>query len=112
MFWESDFRADADALGIHPYEANLAVLRSDRYKFVQWGSPVFPPLLFDLTLDPAESVDKSSDPAYAKVLVECMGEMLRWRSRHNEHSMTHLNLGKTGAAKVFPTLHDASLARL
>jgi hypothetical protein len=38
VFWESDFRSDADALGLNPYAANLAVLRGPRYKLVRAGA--------------------------------------------------------------------------
>ena len=114
VFWESDFRADAAELGLNPYEANLAVMRGERYKLVHFGAAEYPPLLFDLQEQPGHDVgrDVAADPGYAAVLLECMGEMLRWRSRHLEHSLTHLLLGADGAKPGFPTLHEARVARL
>ena len=66
-------------------------------KLVHFGSAAFPPLLFDLKTDPGETVNVAGDPSYAVALVECMAEMLRWRARHAEHSLTHLNIGEGGA---------------
>ena len=63
------------------------------HKLVHFGSPRYPPLLYDLAADPGETTNVAADPRYAQLLVACMAEMLRWRARHLEHSMAHLGVG-------------------
>ena len=61
--------------------------------------------------DPAETADLAADPSHQAALMQCMAEMLRWRARHLEHSMTHLSVGPMGAAAAYPTLHEATKAQ-
>ena len=53
--FEFDFRGDAERLGLNPHDCTLCVLRGERYKFVQFAVPGWPPLLYDLQTDPHES---------------------------------------------------------
>eukprot|EP01047_Picozoa_sp_COSAG01_P058703 COSAG01_NODE_6949_length_3425_cov_1.874023_6_plen_75_part_00 len=59
-----------------------------------------PPLLFDMAAEgsAAENVNLGSStvPEHVAAKAECAVEMLRWRMRHAEHSMTHLNVATSG----------------
>jgi arylsulfatase A-like enzyme len=97
--WEYDFReaqggAPERALGIRLHECSLAVLRTERHKYVHFAA--LPPLLFDLECDPEERVDRSRDPEYATVLLECAQRMLSWRMAHDDQTLTHMALTPDG----------------
>lgn len=97
--WESDFREPEHgrveaALGLSLHQCTLNVLRGERYKYVHFTA--LPALLFDLERDPAELVDRSRDPDYAPVLLECAQRMLSWRMNHDEQTLTHLSLTPDG----------------
>lgn len=97
--WEWDFRdpgghAAEELLGITMEECGLNVWRDERWKYVQFGAPpeVLPPLLFDLQADPDQTVNLADDPAYAGVVATCVTELLRWRMRHADRTLTgHLS---------------------
>ena len=66
--WEFDFRSIAEAqaerhFGIDSRQCNLAVIRTERFKYVHFGGGL-PPLLFDLVEDPDETRNVADDPAY------------------------------------------------
>jgi arylsulfatase A-like enzyme len=115
VHWEFDFRGDAaqmeSPLCDNPYDANMAVLRRADYKLVFFAAEGVPMLLFDLSQDERELVNVATQPEYAAVLMECMGEMLRWRARHREHSLSHVSVGAGGAFAKFPTMHEAVSGR-
>ena len=57
--WEFDFRSIAKGsaerhFGLKPQQCNLAVIRSEKVKYVHFGGGL-PPLLFDLEDDPGET---------------------------------------------------------
>jgi arylsulfatase A-like enzyme len=70
------------------------VLRTERHKYVHFAA--LPPLLFDLERDPEERVDRSRDPEYATVLLECAQRMLSWRMAHDDQTLTHMALTPDG----------------
>ena len=112
VHWEFDFRGDDQAMARNPYDANLAVLRRKDVKFVHFAAEELPMLLFDLTVDEHEMHNVASRPEYAHVLMGCMHEMLRWRARHREHSLSYLSVGAGGAVPKYPTLHEAVSQRV
>jgi arylsulfatase A-like enzyme len=51
-----------------------------------------PPLLFDLESDPEELHDRSRDPSAATTLLEHARELLSWRMRHADKTLTHMRI--------------------
>jgi arylsulfatase A-like enzyme len=97
--WEYDFReaqggAPERSLGIGLHECSLAVLRSERHKYVHFAA--LPPLFFDLERDPEERVDRARDPAYAPLVLEYAQRMLSWRMAHDDQTLTHMALTPGG----------------
>jgi arylsulfatase A-like enzyme len=82
-----------DAFGITLEECSLAALRDEHGKYVQFaGHHVFPAIFFDLDDDPAQLVNRASDPAYAPKVLEYAQRMLAWRMRHAERTLTGMKL--------------------
>ncbi|UCI08728.1 alkaline phosphatase family protein [Mesorhizobium sp. B1-1-8] len=99
--WEFDFRSVADGeaehhFGIGSRDCNLAVLRTDHFKYVHFGGGL-PPLLFDLAKDPGELSNVANDPAYLPVRLEFAEKMLAWRARHLDQSLALAELTEDGA---------------
>lgn len=97
--WEYDFRDVTDpdlehSLGIPLHACTLSVIRGERYKYVHFAG--LPPLLFDLHEDPDELHDRAADPAYRGIVLECAQQMLSWRMRHDDQTLTHLALTREG----------------
>ena len=98
--WEFDFRdmlggtAQA-ALGITADECSLAVHRGARYKYVHFAA--LPPLLFDLENDPGELQDLSGDPAHAAARLACAEQLLAWRARHLDRTLSGIELSARGS---------------
>ncbi|MDX8467249.1 alkaline phosphatase family protein [Mesorhizobium sp. VK23B] len=100
--WEFDFRSVADGeaehhFGIGSRDCNLAVLRTDDFKYVHFGGGL-PPLLFDLTKDPGELSNVANDPTYLPVRLEFAEKMLAWRARHLDQSLALAELTEGGVA--------------
>jgi arylsulfatase A-like enzyme len=90
VHWEFDFRDVVDGeteawFGARSTELNLAVVRTKRWKYVHF--PTLPPLLFDLTNDPTEVHDLSTDKAHANVRLELAERLLSWRSQHLDQTL-------------------------
>jgi len=97
--WEFDFREVATgeteaAFGLPLDALNLAVIRSERYKYVHFAG--LPPLLFDLEREPGELVDRSNDPAYAAIRLEMAEKLLAWRARHLDRRLSGIELTEGG----------------
>ncbi|MEQ8397759.1 alkaline phosphatase family protein [Thalassobaculum sp.] len=95
VHWEYDFREIGkpevqDKLGLPVDTAQLAVLRDKAFKYVHFTG--LPPLLFDLSRDPAELEDRSEDPDYASVRADYAGRMLSWRMAHADRTLSGWNL--------------------
>lgn len=89
--WEHDFRSIATGraeqhFGRASTELNLAVVRTERHKYVHFGGGL-PPALFDLANDPAETCNCAADPAYTGVRLEMAERLLTWRARHLDQSL-------------------------
>ncbi|MGD0084524.1 MAG: alkaline phosphatase family protein [Acidimicrobiales bacterium] len=78
-------------LGVPSAHCSLNVVRSNRYKYVQFAaeSDVLPPLLFDLETDPDQLTDLSGSPEYRDAAWECAQQLLRWRMRNDERMLTN-----------------------
>ena len=53
-----------------------------RFNFVYFTAKDLPPLLYDITNDPAESVDLAQNAEYAEVVLLCTTELLSHRMAH------------------------------
>lgn len=78
-------------LGVPSAHCVLNVVRSDRYKYVQFAADpdVLPPLLFDLEADPRQLTDVSSAPTSRQLGFEAAQAMLRWRMRNDERTLVN-----------------------
>ncbi|HMN87330.1 MAG TPA: DUF4976 domain-containing protein, partial [Bauldia sp.] len=99
VHFEFDFREVASGVaqrmfGLDLDSCSLAVRRDARYKYVHFAG--LPPLLFDLEDDPDEVIDRSGDPAYAAVRLDCPERLLAWRARHLDRTRTGVELQPIG----------------
>lgn len=104
--WEFDFRSISKAtaerhFGVGPRDCNLAVIRSDRFKYVHFGGGL-PPLLFDLREDPGELHNLANDPALVAVRLEFAERLLAWRARHLDQSLALVELTEAGVVGYAP----------
>ena len=104
VHWEFDFRglgaADSEQdLGLPMDACSLAVIRSDRHKYVHFAA--LPPLFFDLERDPHCFTDLSRDPAAAPAMLEQARKMLSWRILSSGRELTGMTTSPTGL-KVRP----------
>lgn len=95
VHWEWDFRNPwlhlaEDMLGIPMEQCAMNVARGERWKHVRFAADrsVLPPLLFDLEADPDQVHDLAADPGHAGEVADGVDEMLRWRMRHAERTLT------------------------
>lgn len=100
--WEFDFRsiekgAAQRHFGLMPQQCNLAVLRSERWKYVHFGGGL-PPLLYDLEADPHELDNRADDPAFLAARLECAERLLAWRAEHLDQSLALSALTDAGVA--------------
>lgn len=100
--WEFDFRSIAKGtaeqrFGLSSRQCNLAVLRTDRWKYVHFGGGL-PPVLFDLRDDPDETRNLAIDAAYASARLEMAERLLEWRAEHLDQSLALLELTEGGVA--------------
>lgn len=103
VFWEFDFRdveqgAAERHFGLRPQECNLAVLRSQSFKYVHFNR--LPPLLFDLERDPAETRNVADDPAYASVRLRMAESLLSIRASHLDQTLALMTLTERGLFSV------------
>ena len=68
-------------IGFDLLQANAAILREHKWKYVHFNGGL-PPLLFDVETDPGETTNLAGDPHYE-------GEMLRLSRKMLDHRMTH-----------------------
>jgi arylsulfatase A-like enzyme len=98
--WEFDFRSVSkqsaeEHFGITSQQCNLAVIRSDKAKYVHFGGGL-PPLLFDLEDDPAELRNRANDPAYRGLRLEFAERLLSWRAEHLDQTLALMELTEDG----------------
>ena len=94
--YEWDFRHPATKLAerylsIPSAHCVLNVVRSDRYKYVQFAadSRLLPPLLFDLAADPGQLTSVASSTEYRDVAWEMTQTLLQWRMRNDERTLVN-----------------------
>lgn len=90
VHWEFDFRevtsqATEQALGLDSTRLSLAVIRTERWKYVHFAA--LPPLLFDLDADPANLHNLAQDPAFASVRLDMAERLLSWRAIHLDQTL-------------------------
>lgn len=100
--WEFDFRSIAEGeaerhFGIGSRQCNLAVIRTQEFKYVHFGGGL-PPLLFDLKKDPGELTNVATNPAYLGVRLEFAEKLLAWRAEHLDQSLALAELTEDGVA--------------
>jgi arylsulfatase A-like enzyme len=98
-FWEFDFRDIESGVaerhfGLGSNACNLSVIRDEAYKYVHVAG--LPPLLFDLTNDPAETRDLASDPAHLAVRLHYAEELLALKARHLDQTLAYTHLSSRG----------------
>jgi arylsulfatase A-like enzyme len=80
------------SLGIPMSHCSLAVARGPRYKYVQFAADatMFPPLLFDVGADPAQTHDllREGGPDVSEAAWTAAQEMLRWQMRTAERTLS------------------------
>lgn len=76
-------------------DTELAVLRTERFKYVHFAGAL-PPVLFDLERDPDELVNRAEDPAYRDAVIEMAQRMLSWRMRHADRTLSRYNASRRG----------------
>jgi arylsulfatase A-like enzyme len=100
--WEFDFRSVAEGeaekhFGMTSRQCNLAVVRTEKYKYVHFGGGL-PPLLFDLDSDPGELVNLAPDPLYHPIRLELAERLLCWRAEHLDQALALAELTGLGVA--------------
>jgi hypothetical protein len=75
-----------DAFGLTMEQCTLDVIRDRSTKHVQFGDGSA--LTFDLTADPFGLVDRSADPAMAATRLQAVTDLLTWRQRHDDRTLT------------------------
>ena len=81
--------------GLGLREANAAILREARWKYVHFNGGL-PPLLFDLEADPDETANLAADPAYLPELARLARKMLDHRMTHADHALSTTSVGPDG----------------
>jgi arylsulfatase A-like enzyme len=97
--WEFDFRSVVEGeaerhFGLSSRQCNLAVLRTERWKYVHFGG--LPPVLFDLANDPHETRNLASDAGYRAERLDMAERLLAWRAEHLDQSLALLELTEGG----------------
>jgi arylsulfatase A-like enzyme len=97
--WEFDFRdvrnqRTGSELGLAPDQCSLAVIRTERYKYVHFAG--LKPLLFDLQVDPDELNDVAHEPDLLPQRVALAEAMLSWRATHADRSLANMQVGEGG----------------
>jgi len=100
--WEFDFRSIAEGeaerhFGVASRQCNLAVIRTEKFKYVHFGGNL-PPLLFDLESDLGELNNLAADPAHLAVRLEFAERLLAWRAEHLDQSLALAELTAHGVA--------------
>ena len=106
--WEFDFRSISSRkaekhFGIGSRQCNLAVVRTEKYKYVHFGGGL-PPVLFDLVDDPDETRNVADAPAYRLARLDMAERLLAWRAEHLDQSLALSELTDDGVAGAFHML--------
>jgi arylsulfatase A-like enzyme len=98
--WEFDFRSiekgSAEThFGLRPQQCNLAVIRTEKFKYVHFGGGL-PPLLYDVENDPGELRNLAGDAAFLPERLEFAERLLAWRAEHLDQSLALSALTEQG----------------
>ena len=63
-----------------------------------------PPVLFDLAVDPDETLNVADDPAYRAARLDMAERMLAWRAEHLDQSLALCELTADGVRGRFHSL--------
>ena len=81
--------------GTSLHEANVAILREERFKLVHFNGGLAP-LLYDLENDPDEMNDLAGDPAHAETLLRLTQKLLSLRMRHLDRTLADVKITPDG----------------
>ncbi|MCV3238688.1 alkaline phosphatase family protein [Mesorhizobium sp. ZC-5] len=104
--WEYDFRSVAEGrteahFGLKPQQCNLAVIRTEKYKYVHFGGGL-PPLLYQLDDDPGEIRNVAGEASHQAVRLEFAERLLSWRAEHLDQSLALVELTENGVVGEIP----------
>ena len=105
--WEFDFRSISKRkaekhFGIEPAHCNLAVVRTEKFKYVHFGGGL-PPVLFDLVRRSGRDAERGGRPGLSRRPAIDMAErLLAWRAEHLDQSLALSELTDDGIAGAFP----------
>jgi len=85
-----------EVTGVSTHEANLAILREERFKLVHFNGGL-PPLLFDLMSDPHELNDLAGDASHAPTLLRLTQKLLSHRMKHADRTLADVRITSKGA---------------
>ncbi len=77
------------------HEANLAIIREERFKLVHFNGPLAP-LLYDLENDPNEMENLADDPVHAATLLRLTQKLLSHRMRHADRTLSDVKITPEG----------------
>lgn len=87
--------------GVSLHEANLAILREERFKLVHFNGGLAP-LLFDLENDPDELVNLANEPSHAATLLRLTRKLLNHRMCHSDRTLADVKITSEGAINFVP----------
>ena len=104
--WEYDFRSVVEGrteahFGLKSQQCNLAVIRTEKYKYVHFGGGL-PPLLYQLDNDPAEIRNIAGEASHQAVRLEFAERLLSWRAEHLDQSLALVELTENGVVGEIP----------
>jgi arylsulfatase A-like enzyme len=80
-----------DQMGLALREANLSILREERWKVVHFNGG-HPLLLFDMERDPGEMENLAQEPAHLPTLLRLTQRLLDHRMRHADHAISDVKI--------------------
>ncbi|MCF6326302.1 MAG: alkaline phosphatase family protein [Devosiaceae bacterium] len=83
-------------LGISLDEANLAILREQKFKLVHFNGGM-DPLLYDMEADPFEMNNLAANPEFAPVLLRLTQKLLSHRMKHQDKTLGNIRITPDGA---------------
>ncbi len=83
------------SFGLELRDANVAILREDRYKLIHFNGGIAP-LLYDLSNDPNEMKNLAQDQHYAKIMLKMTQKLLNHRMTHANPSLSDMMVSSEG----------------